>query len=287
VTHTTLRVMSDLIEPHLRHLRARGFARNTIEDRAKVLRRLDADLPLGIEEATVDELEDWLVGPDPVEQPDLKPWSNQTKATYQAHIKGFYEWGHDSGHLDWNPAATLKRPKVPRTMPRPVSTDELKRLIQQCDEPYRLWVILAAYEGLRAFEIATIRREDITEDLTTVRGKGGKNAVVPTHEMVWRAVRHLPPGPLVPRKPPATGDHISKRFGEYLREKLEIHGITLHRMRHWLGTTALRECKNLRVVQGLLRHSSPSTTAIYTEITDEERRTAIAALPVFNAPAST
>lgn len=275
-----LKVMSDLIEPHLRHIRAEGLAERTIADRRTVLRRADQDLPMGLNQATVEELADWLA----------KFRCNQTKATYYGHLKGYYDWAceecRDEG-LSWNPMSSLTRPRVPRTAPRPVTDLELAELLEVARDPFRRWIVLAAYAGLRALEIASIERKDITEQTITVRGKGGKSAVLPTHPEVWRVVKELPPGPITRgvHGGRLTANCVSARFGEYCRDKLGRDGITLHRFRHWYGTTTLRQTQNLRVVQELLRHSSPATTAIYTQVTDEERRIAVAALPVL-APAS-
>lgn len=270
VTGVTLRVMSDLIEPHLRHLRARGLSDNTIDDRRKLLRQADRALPMGLEQATVEELADFLAGFH----------TNQTKATYYGHLKGFFDWACERGHLDWSPAESLARPRVPRTAPRPVTDDELADLLDRAQDPFRRWAVLAAYAGLRAIEISRLERKDFTEQTITVRGKGGSNAVLPCHPEIWRVIADLPPGRIASNTfgRPVSANHVSTRFGLHCR-RIGLPGVTLHRLRHWFGTTTLQHCRNLRVVQELLRHSSPATTAIYTQVTDGERQTAIKQLP--------
>ena len=49
--------MSDLIHAHLAHLRAGGYAPKTVGDRAKILDRLDRDLPYGIEQVGTEDLD--------------------------------------------------------------------------------------------------------------------------------------------------------------------------------------------------------------------------------------
>ena len=273
----TIKTMCDLIEPHLRHLRAAGFADNTIEDRGSVLRRVDRDLDMGLLDATVPELDDWLA----------QFRTNQTKATYYGHLVGFFTWATegDDPWIDWNPTANLKRPKVPATVPRPCTDDALGVILARASEPYRTWALLAACAGLRAFEIATIERAAFTPDLIYVKGNGGKNATIPTHHLVWEAVKDLPPGRIARGK---TGvdlspTRVSSLFGQHMRA-IGLVGVSLHPLRHWLGTRSLQETGNLRVVQELLRHSSPATTAIYTQVTDEQRRSAVSALPVPTTP---
>lgn len=277
----TIRVMTDLIPKHQQHCRAIGMAERTVLDRGIVLRRLDQDLPMGLEEAVIEELEAWLAQFD----------CNQTKATYYGHIVGFYSWacGGDDPWLDANPSAALRRPRVSPGVPNPVDRGELDDLLSRAAEPFRTWLLLASYAGLRPVEIAKLERRDVTEDHLTVRGgKGGKNAILPTHPLIWDAVRDLPPGRIVHTRAgrPARANYISAMLGEYLRDKLGVYGVGCRRLRHWFGTTALDENGNIRVVQELMRHSSPTTTAIYTLITDGQRRSAVRSLPALGAPAS-
>jgi integrase/recombinase XerD len=53
---------------------------------------------------------------------------------------------------------------------------------------------------------------------------------------------------------------------------------TAHQLRHSFGTAVLRSSHDLRVTQELLRHSSPASTAIYTQVADLDKVDAIRAL---------
>jgi integrase/recombinase XerC len=264
--------MRDLIADHLTHMKAEGRAANTIQDRGELLRRVDRDLPMGLEQATPREITSWLANDD---------WSAQTKATYIGHIKGFFEWatGGDRPILDYNPVARLKRPKVPRRQPRPFTDEQFEIIFTKAAEPYRTWLLLGAYAGLRAVEVSRLNREDITPRQLAVVGKGNKLAVIRTHPLIWAAVKDLPPGPIARTQDGrrATPNYVSYTVGRHLRS-IGVQG-SLHRARHWLGTTSLRQTNNLRTVQELLRHSSPATTAIYTAITDDQLWDAISGLP--------
>jgi integrase len=270
----TMSRMTDLIHAHLAHIRAGGFAANTIEDRGKVLRRLNDELPMGLDRATVEELAGWLAH---------DAWTAQTRATYYGHLRGYFTWACDplNPQLDYDPSASLIRPRVAPTVPRPTSDAEVAHALEHAADPWRRMVALAAYAGCRSFELAIIRREDVTPIQIIITGKGGKQRAVPTSPIVWRAVDGLPAGRLHPGR---TADNISTNAGIYLRH-LGLAGVTLHRYRHWFATTLLRNGADLRTVQELMGHSSPATTAIYTQVSDEQRRTAIAALPAL-APTS-
>jgi integrase/recombinase XerD len=53
---------------------------------------------------------------------------------------------------------------------------------------------------------------------------------------------------------------------------------TAHQLRHSFGTAVLRSSHDLRVTQELLRHSSPASTAIYTQVAELYKLDAIRAL---------
>lgn len=272
--------MNPWIERHRAHMRQAGLADTTIEDAVEVLGRMDRELPLGLLEATLEDLEHWLAGPP---DPHLA-WSRQTKATYYGVAVRFYRWASDANrypHLSFDPSVSLCRPHVPRTAPRPVSSEELARVLDHARGRFRIYCLLAAYAGLRAFEIAKIKREDITETTLTVRGKGDKDAALPTHPIIWSAVKDYPAGPIAITNlgNKATPKYVSDCTSKHLNRVLGPNTISLHRLRHWFGTNLLNNGANLRVVQELMRHSSPSTTAIYTQITDRERSLALSALP--------
>lgn len=271
MTGAKLKVMSDLIERHCVHLTAGGLSDRTIDKRRELLRRVDRDLPMGLEQATVEELQGWLARAN---------WSRQTKATYYGHIKGFFDWACDERqpHLDWNPAASLIRPSVPRGAPKPVTDAELAEALRTAG-PFRVSILLAAYAGLRCCELATVDRRDVNEHTITVVGKGDKTRAIPTADIVWSTVRDQR-GKLVR----GTAASISARSFEHF-VRVGLAGVTMHRFRHWFATTMLQAGADLLTVSELLGHSSPQTTARYCQITDGQRRSAVATLPVLVAPA--
>lgn len=273
--------MTDLIEKHLRFLRSKSFSDHTIADRRRLLQRLDHHLPRGLDDANYDELEATL---DLLAQGDgrRRRWCAQTIATYQSHLHGYYRWAVRRGDLDWDPSADLERPRVPAGVPHPVTDEELAFTLAHAGEPYLTAILLAAYEGLRAGECAAADREDVNErTLLVPNGKGGKAAALPTHPRVWEHVRYLPDGPLIVTRHGARfgADKLSQYTSRHLTEIGLRPEITLHWYRHWFGTTVQEMQGDLRVTQELMRHSSPATTAIYTQVAGHQRRNAVQALP--------
>lgn len=260
-----------LIRQYTVHCTARDLSDATMRVRWMVLRRITGETGAELRDLTVSQITNWLATPG---------WSAQTRASYHAHLNAFYRWAVDTDLVTVNPMTKIPRASVPQADARPADPYVLTRILAEAPERVRMAAMLAAYQGLRACEIAHIRREDVTQRRLVVReGKGGKTAVLPTHEKIWEAVRDRPPGLLVPS--PSGGEYrattLSTMFGVTLRG-LGIHGVTLHPLRHLYATTLLDNGANLRVVQTLLRHSSVATTERYTRVTGDQQAAAIASL---------
>lgn len=277
--------MSDLIAHHIARCRQLVNLGNlspiTVRDREELLRRVDADLPLGLREATTEELQEWLSRPG---------WSPQTRATYYTHLIGFYR--DEADEIGWDPSAGLIRPKVPRGLPKPATEEEV-RLALTLAAPWDLYVMLAAYAGLRSSEVANLDRRNVTEALVTVhQGKGGKSRTVETHPELWRRIRLAPAGPIARLGSGRimTGEQMSARV-RYQLDRIGLPELTMHRFRHRFATILLRPKElggagaDLLTVSELMGHANPNTTKIYALITSEQRRLAIHALPAL-APAS-
>lgn len=290
--NATITPMNDLIAGYARHLTAAARSKITIGDRQRILCRVDADLPMGIEEATVEELEHWLAGP--MDKHGQPKWSAKTKLTYFEAITAFFDYVCDprNPQIDYNPAASLARPTVHRNAPHPVDEEEYAIILDRTTGFWRIASLLGGLEGFRCAEIADVRRERIGEDYTIVLGKGNKEVALPTHPAVWAAVRDFPRGPialhLLGRE--ISANVLSSAFARKMRA-IGLHDVHLHRLRARFATMMLRPKElggggfDLRTVQELMRHADPAITALYTQVTDEQRRLAIATLPVPQVPA--
>jgi integrase len=277
--------MSGLLTQHIAVLQYEGARPSTISDRRRCILRLHDDLPHGVLYATSDQLQAWL---------GYEKWDQWTRYTYYSHLAGFYRWLKKAGLRDDNPMERIKRPKQPTPRPRP-ATDEQIQLALAAPEPVRTAALLAYYQGMRRAEIAGCCREHITEQQTLIPvAKGGEAQTVPTHPAVWAHVRDIPPS-TDPRHPryliTVRGRPISPdRLSDYVRRWAISVGIIdhtdprrrkwgLHRLRHSFGTDLQRLNRDLRVTQECLRHKSVRSTQIYTAVTDDQRRAAVAMLP--------
>lgn len=249
------------------------FSSHTVQDRTRWAHRLACALdPLT---ATPMELATFLGS--------SKAKSAWSRRTYYNHARAFFDWLVAAELRSDNPldSPLLRKPRQGQGVPKPLTLEEEKRALEAASGDMYAYLILALRAGLRAHEIAKVAGEDVREDFLTVRGKGLKEAVIPTHAQVWALTQDYPergywfPHPGAPGTP-LSASVLSRRVGDHFRKpEVDIPTGSIHRCRHTYATTLLRRGANIREVQTLMRHSSLATTAIYTAVDDESLRSAI------------
>ena len=175
--------MPDPVAAHLAWLRMRRLSPHTIYDRSRVLHRLRAALPVPLLDATEDHLAAW--------RESLNHLSGHAIATYCGHVQQFYRFAVREGMIAASPAEGLPIPGRRRGLPRPIAEDDLMAALASAPPRVRPWLVLAAWCGLRAREIAYLRREDICDRnsppvlvVTEAAAKGGRPRVVPLSAFV-------------------------------------------------------------------------------------------------------
>ncbi|MET8318245.1 tyrosine-type recombinase/integrase [Rhodococcus erythropolis] len=209
-------------------------------------------------------------------RPHLSPAS---RYTYYGYLHSFYKWfAANGGH---NPMAELRRPRMPRSVPRGVSDDQLVRLLEVRMRLRTLaMVMLAAYAGLRVHEIAKFRGEDINlHDRTIhVTGKGGHSATLPMHPKLVEIAERMPSaGWWFPANSRGNGHVLPRSVSDIIKNAMvraKVPG-SAHSLRHWFGTTLVHSGADLRTAQTLLRHASLATTERYTAVSDSRRTDAV------------
>lgn len=274
----------DIIDAYLEHLRRRSKSGSTatITGRRDILIRLNRQLPLDLTRTCQEELEDWLH--NGVRPGTGAPWSQGTKATYWACIHSFYKWASDPRDqwLSEDPTAHMEPVSAVKGVARDITDEQLWTILDRGEPWVQIPARLAAYQGLRDIEISRLDREHVTQDrLIVVRGKGGRARVHDTDPIVWEALRELPAGPVAVRPDGhrAGPGYISARASRIFQVGLGLDGVTMHRLRHWLGVRTQALYRDVRVTQEVLGHESLSSTQIYTKATVAQQRAARAMLP--------
>lgn len=262
-----------LLEDHLRHLTRRNLRPSTIQQRRRALVRLSRVLEL--ESVTTCELEDWL---------DSRNIGPEARATEISHLRGFYKWAVSEGRLDQDPTLKLVRPKLARRLPRPMPEGDLAMAVEAAREPIRSMLMLAAFAGLRACEIARLEGEHVLlrdKVILVMEGKGGSMSSVPIAPVLADLLRRLPrSGPLfrLTDGRPMAPHNVSHWCNRYLHDLGIAH--TLHSLRHRFGTAVYAASgRDLRATQELLRHRSPVSSAIYTWVNPGHLAEAVGRLP--------
>jgi integrase/recombinase XerC len=207
-----------------------------------------------------------------------------------AALRSFFRHLERSGLASSAAVQAVRSPKIPHSLPRPLSERDALRVMAEAGEDSRKWIAarnaalftLLYGTGLRISEALGLKRSDVPfADRITIIGKGRKERVVPVIDAVRDAaaayVRACPydpgkNGPLfVSIKGSAMTAREAQRIMQELRSRLGLSpSATPHALRHSFATHLLQNGGDLRAVQELLGHASLSTTQKYTEV--EERR---------------
>lgn len=252
-------------------MRSWGASESTVTVRLRVCAAFKRDYdPVT---ASAEDIATWLA------RPGLSPW---TRHSYYGHLRSLFDWMRRSGRRPIDPMLDMRAPRRPAQKPRPLAPLEQTTALATADETVRAFLMLGLLAGLRAFEIAKIRGEDVSLEAIYVRGKGGKDAMIPTHAMLWDLAQTMPrhgwwfPSPHHGGREHLHPATVTRRITE-LFTTLGIEGST-HRARHSYCTNLMREGVSLRIVQELARHGSLATTAGYLAVGEDERRAAVALL---------
>lgn len=219
-----------------------------------------------------------------------KKLKSSTIARKLASLNSFFQYLIDLDLISSSPITKSHRPKINNKIPSSLTYEEVKKLIEKTDNLMdRVIVKLFLTTGLRSSELLGIKREDIVierdgkiynidfvlEDIKEtdiafikILGKGNKERLVPisgdtlkefteylkkynvnpvfpiSYIMLWRRIINL-----------------GKKAGIYLHP---------HKLRHTAATLALQSGAELRVIQELLGHASPLTTARYAKVNQKQ-----------------
>ena len=209
-----------------------------------------------------------------------------------AAVRGFHRFLVAEALASDDPARDLSAPRLPRTLPRALTVEQVGRLLAAAtgDDPAalrdRALLELLYSAGLRISELVALDVDDVDLTLRTVRclGKGRKERIVPFGRPAARAVDAL----VVRGRPAlhARGPWLlcNQRGGRLTRQgawkivKAHAEAVGLgnmvspHTLRHSFATHLLDGGADVRVVQELLGHASVNTTQIYTQVSTTRLR---------------
>lgn len=215
-------------------------------------------------------------------------------------FRQFYRFLLSEGRRQDDPSSALDAPKLGRPLPKLLSETEVGGLIAPITDAvtgetpadpqalrFALLIELLYGSGLRVSELVGLPLSALGRDgrILAVRGKGGKDRLVPVSEPARAALaaylanrRFFSGGAaspwLFPSRSSRLGYLTRQRFAQLLKERALAAGldparVSPHVLRHAFATHLLDHGADLRAVQKMLGHADIATTEIYTHVAGE------------------
>jgi integrase/recombinase XerD len=297
---------------YLEHLTVeRGLSRNTLAAYRRDLARYVAYLagrrvsdPGTVRE---EQVSDFLAAIRTGED-GLAPLAASSAARTVVAVRGFHRFLVLEGVVPADPADQVRPPSAPRRLPKAIGIDEVERLLDAAGLAGTAAGLAGTAAGLRDRALVEVLYGsgariseavgldvddvDLARGLVRLRGKGGKERIVPigrpavvaldaylvrVRSELARRGRGIPALFLNLR-----GGRLSRQSAwAALQVAAERAGLAAHvsphTLRHSFATHLLEGGADVRVVQELLGHASVATTQIYTKVTADTLREVYAA----------
>lgn len=222
-----------------------------------------------------------------------------TVARKLAAVRGLFDFLVRTERIGQNPADLVSSPKREAKLPRVLSGEQVRSLLERIPARTplelrdRAMLELAYSCGLRCEEIVNLDRGafDFETEQLRVLGKGSKERQLPVGEPAQRALRrYLERGRHALSGDPGeaalflsksgrrlSNSDVTRRLALWVREAALAAGVSPHALRHSFATHLLEGGADLRTIQELLGHASISTTQVYTRVDAARLREAYAA----------
>jgi integrase/recombinase XerD len=266
-----------------------GLSRNTLEAYRRDLRQfgvwLQKNRGLQITDAQRADLLAYLAERF---QRNAKP---RSAARLLSSLKRFYRFVLREGHTRLDPTLQLEAPKLPRSLPKILTEQDVEHLLAAPDSRLPLGLRDRAMletlyaSGLRVSELVSLTLPQLDQDGGVLRafGKGAKERLVPLGEeaLVWIRRYLLEGRPRILQAQRSDALFVTARGGPMSRQafwslikRYALRAgirkpLSPHTLRHAFATHLLNHGADLRVVQLLLGHADISTTQIYTHVARE------------------
>ena len=289
--------LDQALDLYLAHLRVeRGLLPATLESYARDLREyldwLAQQGSLALAEVSETTVQQHLAA---LQQRGL---SRSSQARHLAALRGLHKFANAEGLTPTDPSESVGAARGPRPLPGFLGVGEIDRLLAQPDAAEapgardRAMLELLYASGLRVSELVALplAAVDSRSGIVRVRGKGGRERIVPVGARAREALAAYLDGPrarllgarasrdlfVTPRGSGMTRQGFWKLLARYARCAGITQRVYPHTLRHSFATHLLERGADLRAVQAMLGHADIATTQIYTHV-DRERLKAVLA----------
>ena len=219
--------------------------------------------------------------------------SARSAARHLSALRGFFKFLVRERVIERDPSALATRPKLPRRLPKVLSVNETREVVDAVpDDSFRgardrAMLLLLYSSGLRVSELCQLRVQDVDRQRGVVSplGKGEKRRLVPVAQAALEALetylaRRAERGVRGDALFVARGDRPITRQAVWKLVRRVARGVGIgrpispHKLRHSFATHLLAGGADLRSVQAMLGHSDVATTQIYTHVAEDHVRAA-------------
>jgi len=213
-------------------------------------------------------------------------------------LRSYYNYLAKEHKLN-NPAANFKPPKIAKRLPKALSIEQILSILNIAGDDlislrdkamlellYSTGARVSELINLNALDISTISNDGQVSTTVKLKGKGGKERVVPIGSFAVKAVNDYltRSRPSLLKVSTQRSLFLNQRGGRLSRQSAWnvvaasasraglVEQVTPHSMRYSFATHLLDGGADIRVVQELLGHASVTTTQIYTLITIDKLR---------------
>jgi integrase/recombinase XerD len=278
----------------------KGLASNTISayrlDIEKFFHYLSTNQLL-VEQVTPEHLASYVAWLRGLENTEFKIGESSI-ARNVISIRSYFAYLAKEHKFD-NPSINFKPPKIGKRLPKALTIDQVMSmlnivgsdLISSRDKAlvellYATGARVSELINLNTLDISTVDTEAGVTTTVKLKGKGGKERVVPIGSFAVAAVNDylVRSRPTLLKVSTQKALFLNQRGGRLSRQSAWnlvanaaeraglLDQVTPHSMRHSFATHLLDGGADIRVVQELLGHSSVTTTQIYTLITIDHLR---------------
>ncbi|MGH1337260.1 MAG: tyrosine-type recombinase/integrase [Aureispira sp.] len=216
-------------------------------------------------------------------------WQPKTFRNHLQSINTFCRWAKEKGYLLHHPAKRIKKPKLPKPLPRYLTQQEATLILQEARKPQgrsafisaRDYTIIATFlqTGVRLNELRHLKYSDIDLEGRTIKvekGKGSKMRLIPLHFNLLPILNNY----LTIRKKnystalwlfPSCRQNTqlsNKYIHQWCRQLSLASGVkfTPHMLRHTFGRQCTDQNFPFFKLKEIMGHSSVATTQRYASV---------------------
>lgn len=225
-------------------------------------------------------------------QKEQRCWASRTFRNQRQYIKLFFNYCVSYGYLDKNPVDQIAKPKLPETLPRFLTSQQITTILTNIEllnwrydlERYRNKTIIymLLFTGMRLNELVNLQMIDINmadREIIIKKGKGRKQRMIPIHSNLYPILQQY----IAYREQKGTtsiwffynlkGTHQMKgRSVQMLCQKLSKK-TGVYFSPHWFRHSFARLCVNSEIglykIKEMMGHSNITTTEIYLSVSKQ------------------